>query len=178
MNPIKIHDIASATFLIPFSTLCVTEVVSGYTIYPLFLTHAFLFHMTYDLLWIILQPSIIPKIRSIIILNHLVCILAISRPLIHTHESRMTAYACLVEIDTSFLMLKRLFPDYDVFKFMYYMSNIGIRVYYETFFTIVVWNYYAYQGVWYIIFCQLFINILSCGICALTWSRKNPALIQ
>ena len=50
---ILIHDVASLMFLLPFSTLCVADVLFGYTVYPMFLTHAVTTYMSYDLLWII-----------------------------------------------------------------------------------------------------------------------------
>ena len=33
---ILIHDVASLTFLAPFSIMCLAETVLGYTVYPMF----------------------------------------------------------------------------------------------------------------------------------------------
>ena len=71
---ILIHDVASLTFLAPFSILCLAEVIFGYTVYPMFLTHALTTYMSYDLMWIILQPRIVHTFRKLIILHHLVCL--------------------------------------------------------------------------------------------------------
>ena len=80
MNPIKVHDIATATFLVPYSILSVSELFFGYVIYPMFLTHALSFHMIYDLIWITIQPKVIPSLRKLIILHHIVVLLFLIRP--------------------------------------------------------------------------------------------------
>ena len=48
---ILIHDVASLTFLAPFSVLCLADVLFAYTVYPMFLTHALTTYMSYDLMW-------------------------------------------------------------------------------------------------------------------------------
>ena len=45
---ILIHDVASLTFLAPFSVLCLAETLFGYTVYPMFLTHALTTYMSFD----------------------------------------------------------------------------------------------------------------------------------
>jgi len=129
---ILIHDVASLTFLAPFSVLCIAETVFGYTIYPLFLTHALTTYMSYDLLWIFIQPKIVHRYRNLIILHHLVCLLALIRPLMYTDESYIVSRVGLVEIDTSLLTIRRLTPRnsslYPVINKLYHTSNVLIRV--------------------------------------------------
>jgi hypothetical protein len=180
---ILIHDVATAMFLVPFSALCIAEVFFGYIVYPMFLTHALTLHMSYDLVWIILQPEIIPSLRGLIILHHLVALLYLLRPLMHPEESYLTSLAALVEIDTSILMFRRFTPRWSsLYRYvnnLYYLSNLFIRVYYELFLTFLVFFTYSREDFYtkaHMLGCQIFINVFSCGICALTYSKKNPAL--
>jgi hypothetical protein len=135
---ILIHDVASLLFLVPFSTLCIAELFFGYTIYPMFLTHALSLHMYYDLTWIIIQPQIIPSLRNLIILHHVVALIYLLRPLTHPYEARLTSLAAIVEVDTSLLLIRRVIPRdgsiYRIVNKMYHISNVLLRVYYETFF--------------------------------------------
>jgi hypothetical protein len=177
---ILIHDVASLTFLAPFSVLCIAETVFGYTIYPLFLTHALTTYMSYDLLWIFIQPKIVHRYRNLIILHHLVCLLALIRPLMYTDESYIVSRVGLVEIDTSLLTIRRLTPRnsslYPVINKLYHTSNVLIRVGYESCMTLYLSYLYAYEDIYtklYILGCQYFINIFSCGICTLTYLKKN-----
>jgi hypothetical protein len=181
MNAVIFHDVASLIFLVPFSALCMAEVFFGYTVYPLFLTHALTAHMYYDLTWIIIQPEIITSMRNLIMLHHVVCLIYLLRPLLYPEEAHLTSLAALVEVDTSILMIRRLIPrNWSMYKQvnnLYLMSNLFIRVFYETFLSILVFFIYARENTFakmHIIGCQFFINFFSCGICALTYmKRKN-----
>ena len=62
---IVIHDVASLMFLAPFSILCLAETLFGYMVYPMFLTHALTTYMSYDLMWIFLQPGIVHTFRTV-----------------------------------------------------------------------------------------------------------------
>ena len=183
MNPVKIHDIATATFLVPYSVLSVGELFFGYVIYPMFLTHALAFHMVYDLLWITIQPKVIPSLRKLIILHHIMVLIFLLRPFMHPEESNFTARMSIVEIDTTILILRRLVPKYSVcYEYLnkiYLISNLLIRVYYETIMSVMVWYMFKYHPLIdriHVVGCQFFVNIFSCGICALTFSKRNPAL--
>ena len=183
MNAVIVHDVASLMFLLPFSALCVAEVFFGYTVYPSFLTHALTMHMYYDLTWIIIQPKIIPSMRELIMLHHIVCLIYLLRPLTYPEEAHLTSLAALVEIDTSILMIRRLIPRkwslYRHVNSLYLMSNLFIRVFYETFLSVLVFFIYARENMFakmHIIGCQFFINFFSCGICTLTYIKQNPAL--
>ncbi len=183
MNPIKVHDIATATFLVPYSILSVGELFFGYVIYPMFLTHALSFYMIYDLIWITIQPNVVPSLRKLVILHHIVVLLFLIRPLNHPEESDFTARLSVVEIDTTILILRRLVPKHGVYyeylNKLYLMSNLLIRVYYETVMSVYLWCMYRYHPMIdrvHILGCQFFVNIFSCGICALTFSKRNPAL--
>ena len=180
MNAVRIHDIASVTFLLPFSTLAVAEVFFGYVVYPMFLTHTLTFHLLYDLIWIYVQPKIITSHRNLIMLHHVVALMYLLRPLLNPFESRTTALASLVEIDTTILILKRLLPRSTFMNNLYLTSNMVIRVYYETFLTFLVWFISRHDPFWvraYTLSCQLFINVFSCGICALTFSKNFKKII-
>ena len=175
MNAVRIHDIASVTFLLPFSTLAIAEVFFGYVVYPMFLTHALTFHLLYDLAWIYAQPKIITSHRNLIMLHHVVALMYLLRPLLNPIESRVTSLASLVEIDTTILILKRLLPRSTFMNNLYLTSNMVIRVYYETFLTFLVWFISRYDPFWvraYTLSCQLFINVFSCGICALSFLKN------
>ena len=180
---ILIHDVASLTFLAPFSVLCLAETLFGYTVYPMFLTHALTTYMSFDLTWIIIQPRIVHTFRKLIILHHLVCLLALLRPLMYPEEAFVVGVVGLVEIDTSLLTIRRLTPKtsfiYPTINDIYHASNILIRVGYESCMTVLLSYLYADQSIYvkiHILGCQYFINIFSCGICALTYSKQNPAL--
>ena len=175
MNAVRIHDIASVTFLLPFSTLAIAEVFFGYVVYPMFLTHALTFHMLYDLAWIHVQPRIITSHRNLIMLHHIVALLYLLRPLLNPLESRITSLVSLVEVDTTILILRRLLPRSTFMNNLYLVSNLFIRVYYETFLSFLVWFLSRPDSFWmrtHVLMCQLFINVFSCGICALTFSKN------
>ena len=180
---ILIHDVTSLTFLAPFSIMCLAETVLGYTVYPMFLTHALTTYMSCDLIWIFIQPRIVHTFRKLIILHHLVCLIALLRPLMYTEEAFVVGLVGIVEIDTSLLTIRRLTPRtsfiYPTINDMYHASNILIRVGYESCMTLYLSSFYAYESMYtklHILGCQYFINIFSCGICALTYSKNNPAL--
>lgn len=180
---ILIHDMASLAFLAPFSALCIADVFYGYTVYSMFLTHAVTIYMSYDLLWILLQPKIVHVYRSLIIAHHIVCLLALLRPIMYPEESRLISLVGLVEIDTTLLTLRRIIPRrssiHTHIDLMYRISNLLIRVFYETIISLFMMKYYENESVFvkiHVLGCQYFINIFSCGICALTYSKRNPAL--
>ena len=175
MNAVRIHDIASVTFLLPFSTLAIAEVFFGYVVYPMFLTHALTFHLLYDLVWIYVQPKIITSHRNLIMLHHVVALMYLLRPLFNPIDSSITSLASLVEIDTTILILKRLLPRSTFMNNLYLASNMVIRVYYETFLTFMIWFISRRDSFWvraYTLSCQLFINVFSCGICALSFLKN------
>lgn len=175
MNAVRIHDVATAAFLVPFSTLTLAEVFFGYVVYPMFLTHALTFHILYDLVWIYVQPKIITSHRNLIMLHHVVALLYLLRPLLNPIESRITSLVSLVEVDTTILILRRLLPRSTFMNNLYLVSNLFIRVYYETFLSFLVWFISRRYSLWtriYVLGCQLFINVFSCGICALTFSKR------
>ncbi len=180
---ILIHDVASLSFLVPFSILCLADVFFGYVVYPMFITHALTAHITYDLVWILVQPRVIPSMRSFIILHHVMTFIYLLRPLLVPREAHLTSLAGLVEIDTSILMIRRFVPRnspfYEHVDKLYCVSNLFIRVYYETFLTLLVYFLYSQTDLFtkmHMLGCQCFINVFSCGICALTFSKRNPAL--
>jgi len=180
---ILIHDVASLTFLAPFSVLCLAETVFGYTVYPMFLTHAVTTYMSYDLIWISLQPRVIHAYKSLIVAHHIVCLLALIRPLMYPEESQLISLVGLVEIDTTLLTLRRIIPRtnsiHTHINLMYHVSNLLIRVFYETILTFFMMSYYANENIFvkfHVLGCQYFINIFSCGICLLTYTKRNPAL--
>jgi hypothetical protein len=173
---ILIHDVVTLGFLIPFSVLCLVEVAFQYTLYPLFLTHALVAHMLFDLVWIYCQPQIIASFRKLIIFHHLVALSLLMYPIFKPFDARFTAICGIIEFDTSLLILRRLpIGNKKLFSRLYLLSNLFLRVYYETFLSILIWNYFRYDSVWvrlHVISGQLFINVFSCGICALTYSRE------
>ena len=180
---IFVHDVATICFLAPYSALCVAEVFFGWSVYPLFLTHALMFHMIYDASWIYLQPAILPAMHEFIIFHHLVAISLLCRPLTHPEDSGLTSLSGLIEIDTSMVLLKRLFRnDKNIsyfFDLMYRITNVMLRVYFETMMIFFVWGYYRHHDILtrlHILGGQVFITVFSYGICALTFSRSNPAL--
>ena len=179
-HSVIIHDAASLMFLAPFSLLCVVESVFGYSLYPMFLTHALTTYMSIDLMWILLQPRIVHTFRKLIILHHLVCLTALLRPLLYPAEAFIVGIVGIVEIDTSLLTIRRLTPRnnlmYPTLTRIYHMSNLLIRVGYESCVTLFLSYFYAYESIYvkiHILGCQYFINIFSCGICALTYSKRN-----
>lgn len=179
---IFVHDVATVCFLVPYSILCVAEVVFGWSVYPLFLTHALMLHMIYDASWIYLQPSIIPTMHEFIIFHHLVAITLLCRPLMHPEDSGLTSLSGLIEIDTTMLLLKRLSKNQRVsyfFNLMYRITNVMLRVNFETMMLFVMYGYYRNHDMLtrvHILGGQVFITLFSYAICALTFSRSNPAL--
>ena len=147
---ILIHDVASLLFLAPFSTLCLADVLFGYNVYPTFLTHAVTTYMSYDLLWISLQPKVIHAYKSLIMLHHAVCLLALIRPLMYPEESPLVSIAGLVEFDTTLLTLRRIIPRTNSIHVhintLYHISNLMIRVFYESMLTLFMLNYYANES--------------------------------
>lgn len=173
---ILIHDVVTLSFLLPFSFLCLAEVAFHYTIYPLFLTHALMAHMAIDLVWIFCQPQIIMSYRRLIVLHHLVALSLLVYPIFKPFDARLTAICGIIEFDTSIMLLRRLsFGKKEFFNRLYLLSNMFLRVYYETFLSILVWNYFRYDNVWvrlHVMSGQLFINVFSYGICCLTYTKN------
>lgn len=176
MDPVFVHDVVTLGFILPFAFTCLIQVVFDWTIYPMFTTHALLCHMLGDLAWIIIQPSIIPKHRGFITVHHLVAISLLIHLLSRPQDARIMAYAGLIEFDTSLLLLRRLFKRKQVFNTLYLISNVVLRVYYETFMTLLFWFHYRNEGYWVCLHAltgQLFINLFSCGICAMTFMKQK-----
>lgn len=174
MKDVIIHDVVSLGFLIPFSFLSLAEVFFRYTVYPLFLTHALIVHMLFDLLWIHVQPQIIPTLRNYINVHHLVVLSLLIHPLFRPFDARLTAISGLIEFDTCFLLLRRLFRKSRILNRLYMTSNLVLRVYYVTLLTIVYWHYFKYENFWtrlHIMSGQVFINLFSFGICILTYTK-------
>ena len=159
---VLIHDVASLMFLTPFSFMCVSEVFFGYIVYPLFLTHSLFTYMSIDIVWNYLNPH---SYRNLIMCHHLVCLLALSRVLVYPDEAPLVGLCGLVEIDTSLLTIRRLIPR---------SSSI-----HEMFLTLFIIHTYTNESILvksFIYPLQIFINIFSCAICALTYSKRNPAI--
>jgi hypothetical protein len=180
MGAILIHDIASLLFLAPFSALCLADVLFNYTVYPMFLTHAAVVYMSYDLVWITLKPEVVHAYNSLIMMHHIVCLLALLRPLMYPEEYKLISLVGLVEIDTTLLTLRRIIPRtssvYNHINLLYHISNLMIRVFYETILSLFMTSYYANENIFvkiHVLGCQYFINIFSCGICALTYSKPK-----
>ncbi len=183
MNAILLHDVVTISFLVPYSLLCIAEVFYGYALYPLFLTHVLIFHMFYDMIWLHLQPKIVPSMRELIMFHHAVAITLLMHPLMRPQNAGLTALSGLIEIDTSMLLLRRVTKNNSAlthfFDFMYRLTNIILRVYFETFMLFIVSNYFKHDHTLtkiHVIGGQMFITLFSYGICALTFSRKNPGL--
>ena len=175
-----VHNLTACCFLVSFSTLCVSEIFLGYVVYPTFLTHALTFYMSYDLVWIYIQPEIVKSFRKLIILHHIMALIYIMRPLCVPEEAYLTAYLGLVEIDTSVLTLKYMFPKNETIRSLYLFTNVFFRVWYESLMSLVVWFLYDFKNIYvkiHVMTCQLFFNIFSCGICVLTYrALKNKHL--
>jgi len=81
------------------------------------------------------------------------------------------------------VLLKRLFKknkslSYS-FDLMYRITNVMLRVNFETMMLFMMWGYYRRHDILtrlHVIGGQVFITFFSYGICALTFSRSNPAL--
>ena len=175
MNPVVVHDVVTLGFLLPYAYTCLVQVMFDWTVYPMFTTHALLYHMVGDLVWIYIQPRILPKHRGFIIAHHLVAISLLVHLSGRPQDARIVAYAGLIEFDTSLLLLRRLFRGVGFFDTMYLVSNLLLRVHYETFLTLLIWYHYRRESVWvrvHAIVGQVFINVFSCGICAMTYSKR------
>jgi len=175
MRDVFIHDVVTLGFLIPFSFLSLVEVFFRYTVYPLFLTHALIIHMLFDLMWIRVQPQIIPTFRNYINVHHLVVLSLLVYPIFRPFDARLTAISGLIEFDTSLLLLRRVFRKPRVLNQLYMTSNMVLRVYYVTLLTILYWHYFKYENFWvrlHIMSGQVFINLFSYGICILTYTKE------
>jgi hypothetical protein len=180
MTLTRAHDVASLIFLAPFSTMCIAEVFFGYVVYPLFLTHALLIYMSLDLVWNIFNSH---SYRDLIVCHHIVCLLALMRAMVYPEETFIISLGGLIEIDTSLLTLRRLIPRscsiHQMVDLLYRISNIMFRVFYETFLTMFIIHTYSDHSLLVKLFVyplQIFINVFSCGICLLTYTKRNPAL--
>lgn len=180
MTLTRAHDVASLTFLVPFSIFCIAEVFFGYVVYPLFLTHALFTYMSIDLVWNVFNPH---SYRDLIVCHHIVCLLALARAMVYPEEAFIISMGGLIEIDTSLLTLRRLIPRscsiHQMVDLLYRISNLVLRVFYETFLTAFILHVYSDHSLLVKMFVyplQIFINIFSCGICMLTYSKRNPAL--
>ena len=95
-------------------------------------------------------------------------------------EAFIVGVVGIVEIDTSLLTIRRLTPRnssmYPIITDLYHTSNLLIRVGYESCVTLFLSYLYMYESMYakiHILGCQYFINIFSCGICALTYSKRK-----
>ena len=183
-NSILIHDIITITCMLPFAFMCLLEVIFNFKIYPLFLTHTLMFHMVYDVLWIIIQPSIVPSMRGFIITHHIAIISLLVYPLLsRPQDAHLTALSGIIEFDTCLLLLKRV-SHYNekmckIFHRLYLISNVLLRVFYETYILAFFWNYFKNDVLLIKIHAlggQLFITLFSYGICIFTYTKRNPAL--
>ena len=175
MKEVFIHDVVTLGFLIPFSILSIAEVFFHYTVYPLFLTHAIMIHMTFDLLWIHYQPRILTSFHYLIKLHHLVVLSLLVYPLFRPWDSRFTAIGGLIEIDTTLLLLKRVFRGHLLLRRLYMTSNVIIRVWYVTLLSFLYWYYLQYENFWmrlHIMSAHAFINLFSYAICILTYTKE------
>jgi hypothetical protein len=96
-------------------------------------------------------------------------------PLFRPFDARLTAIAGIIEIDTSLLLLKRLFKGKYILRQLYMTSNLILRVYYVTLLTMVYWYYLQYENFWvrlHIMSAQAFINLFSYAICILTYTKE------
>ena len=165
MSAVLVHDVVTLGFLLPFACMCLAEVAFNYTVYPLFITHALIFHMAFDLAWMFIQPTIIPNLRGFIAAHHFAALSLLLHPIVRPEESQLVAYAGLIEFDTSLLLLRRLFKRSKLFNRMYLISNVVLRV----------WNYFKYEEFWlrlHIMSGQIFINLFSYGICVMTYTKQ------
>ena len=175
MKEAFIHDIVTLGFLIPFSILSIAEVVFHYTVYPLFLTHAFIAHMLFDLTWIHRRPHVLTSYHKLIKFHHLVVLSFLVYPLFRPWDSRLVAVGGLVEIDTTLLLLKRVFKGHWLLRRLYMTSNLIIRVWYVTLLSFLYWYYTQYENVWvrlHIMSAQAFVNLFSFAICIVTFTKE------
>ena len=180
MTLTRVHDIASLTFLAPFSIMCIAEVFFEYVVYPLFLTHALFMYMSLDLVWNVFNSH---SYRDLIVCHHIVCLLALTRAMVYPEEAFIISLSGLIEIDTSLLTIRRLIPRtwtiHQLVDLLYRISNLLFRVFYETFLTVFIIHTYSEHSLLVklsVYPLQIFINIFSCGICMLTYTKRNPAL--
>jgi len=169
------HDVATVAYILPFAFMCLMETLFDYTIYPLFLTHALAFHMFYDLVWIFVQPQVITAFRNLIALHHLAALTLLIHPMLRPWDAPLTAIAGIIEFDTSLLILRRLFNGNKTINRMYLISNVVLRIFYETLLTILFWYYFKYENFWvrlHIMSGQVFINLFSYAICTLTYTKE------
>lgn len=172
---IFIHDVATVAYILPFAFMCLIEVLFKYTYYPLFLTHVLAFHMLYDLVWIFAQPRVITSFRNLIALHHVAALTLLIHPMLRPCDAHLTAIAGLIEFDTSLLILRRLSNGNKTISRMYLISNVVLRVFYESFLTFMFWFYFQHENFWlrlHIMSGQVFINIFSYAICTLTYTKE------
>jgi hypothetical protein len=175
-----IHDVASGLFLIPFSSLCIAEVFFGYVINPMFLTHALFCHLLYDTLWLYCLPQA-THLSGLVMLHHTVAMSMLMYPLFTPEAAPLTALAGLVEVDTSILILRRLFRNSMSLDILYRVSNLVIRVFYETMMLLFVAQLFREEPLLFrmhMVGSQMFITTFSYGICAMTFSKKPRKRIK
>jgi len=175
-----IHDVASGIFLIPFSLLCMAEVFFGYVIDPMFLTKALFYHLVYDTFWLYCLPQA-THLSGLVMLHHMVAMSMLLFPLFTPEAASLTALAGLVEIDTSILILRRLFKKSVFLDLLYRVSNLVIRVFYETMMLLFVVQLFREEPLLFrmhMVGSQMFITIFSYGICAMTFSKPPRKMIK
>jgi hypothetical protein len=176
---IFIHDVCTALFLIPYSTLCVAEVFFNYTVYPLFLTHALFVHMFYDTVWLCVQPNAVSSFRKYILFHHVMCMSLLLHPMMVPYDSDLTALSGLVEIDTSVATLRRLFRRTEFFNKLYIATNVLLRFVHETYMLFFIWFYFKDDSTLvrlHIMSGQYFLTFFSYGICVLSMYRGTRFL--
>ena len=175
-----IHDVASALFLIPFSILCVAEVFFGYVIDPMFLTTALFYHLFYDTFWLYCLPQA-THLSGFVMLHHIIAASMLLYPLYNPEATQLTALGGLIEIDTSILILRRLFKNSVFLDLLYRISNLVIRVFYETLVLLFVVQFFREESLFvriHMVGSQMFITVFSYGICAMTFSREPRKRIK
>ena len=175
-----IHDVASGLFLIPFSSLCIAEVLFGYVIDPMFLTYALFYHLLYDTFWLYCCPKA-THLSGLVMLHHMVAMSMLLFPLFTPEAAPLTALAGLVEVDTSILILRRLFKKSVSLDLLYRISNLIIRVFYETVMLLFVVQLFREESLLFrmhMVGSQMFITIFSYGICAMTFSKPPRKMIK
>ena len=89
--------------------------------------------------------------------------------------------AATFEVDTSILILRRLFKKSVSLDLLYRISNLIIRVFYETMMLLFVAQLFREEPLLFrmhMVGSQMFITIFSYGICAMTFSKPPRKMIK
>jgi len=109
------------------------------------------------------------------------CCVYVLYPLYNPEATQLTALGGLIEIDTSILILRRLFKNSVFLDLLYRISNLVIRVFYETLVLLFVVQFFREESLFvriYMVGSQMFITVFSYGICAMTFSREPRKRIK